>query len=392
VFPQVFFSSSFSPAAATLSSVATVTVGFAARPIGSVVFGHIGDRHGRRPALLIALVVMALGCLGIAVLPGFASIGIAAPILLTAFRILQGLAIGGPWGGGVLLATENAPANRKGLYGSLAQIGLPLGLILASAAFLVTSAATDDETFNAIGWRVPFVAGAILIAIPIIGQLRLQETAEFKRLKQAEAVKPTSPVLEVVRRHPGRIALTTGMFLVVGATFYILTTGMLAYGTQKLGFTRNAMLTCVLLGAVAMSISIVVASYVSDLAGRKPVFLTGAVLTALWAFPMFWLVNTGNLTLVAVAIGVGMLFNGVMYGPSAVLFSESFPVEIRYSGISLGYQISNVLGAGFAPLIMTSLIAATGETTSVSVYVVVLAIITITSLRQLRIDTTTAGS
>jgi MFS family permease len=392
VFPKVFFSSSFSPAAATLASFATVTVGFVARPIGSVIFGHIGDRHGRRPALLLALAVMALGCLSIALLPGFAAIGMAAPIALTLCRILQGLAIGGQWGGGVLLATENAPAHRKGLYGSLAQIGLPLGLILSSAAFLLMSAILDSETFTAIGWRLPFAVGAILIIIPIIGQWRLQETTEFMRSRKAETVKAPSPILQVIRHHPGRIVVTAGMFIVVGATFYILTTGMLAYGTQTLGFTRNMMLACVLIGAAAMTLSIVVASHISDLVGRKPVFLTGAGLTALWAFPMFALVNSGNLVSAGVAIGVGMLFNGIMYGPSAVLFSESFPVEIRYSGVSLGYQLSNVLGAGFAPLIMTSLIAATGETAWVSVYIIGLAVITITSVCLLRITTSTAGA
>jgi MFS family permease len=385
VFPTVFFSSSFSPAAATLSSFATVTVGFVARPIGSVIFGHIGDRHGRRPALLLALTVMAVGCLSIALLPGFSAIGMAAPIALTLCRILQGLAIGGQWGGGVLLATENAPAHRKGLYGSLAQIGLPLGLILASAAFLVLLAILDNESFTAIGWRIPFAVGAILIILPIIGQLRLRETAEYMRSKKVEPAKGPSPVLQVIRHHPGRIAVTAGMFIVVGATFYILTTGMLAYGTQTLGFTRNMMLACVLIGAAAMTLSIVVASHISDLVGRKPVFLTGAGLTALWAFPMFSLINSGSLLSAGVAIGVGMLFNGIMYGPSAVLFCESFPVEIRYSGVSLGYQLSSLLGAGFAPLIMTSLIAATGGTAGVSLYIIGLAVITIASVCLLRV-------
>jgi MFS family permease len=224
-----------------------------------------------------------------------------------------------------------------------------------------------------------------LIILPIIGQLRLRETAEYMRSKKVEPAKGPSPVLQVIRHHPGRIAVTAGMFIVVGATFYILTTGMLVYGTQTLGFTRNMMLACVLIGAAAMTLSIVVASHISDLVGRKPVFLTGAGLTALWAFPMFSLINSGSLLSAGVAIGVGMLFNGIMYGPSAVLFCESFPVEIRYSGVSLGYQLSSVLGAGFAPLIMTSLIAATGGTAGVSLYIIGLAVITIASVCLLRV-------
>lgn len=389
VFPAVFFSPSFSPVAATLSSFATVTVGFIARPIGGALFGHIGDKYGRRPALLLALATMAVGCLLIALLPGFSQIGIAAPIALTFCRVLQGFAVGGQWGGGILLATENAPANRKGLYGSYAQIGLPLGLIFASGAFLVVSNAMSEDAFRSYGWRIPFLVGAVLILIPLYGQLKLSETSEFTTAAAAHSTDTTprrSPITEVLREHPGRVLKTAGTFIVVGATFYVLTTGMLAYGTQTLGFTRSVMLWTVLAGALAMAIFIPAASFVSDLVGRKPVFLTGAVLTALWAFPMFALIETGDLVLVTIAIAVGMGLNGIMYGPSAALFTEAFPVELRYSGISLGYQLSNVLGGGLAPLIMTSLLALTGNTTLLSLYLIALAAITICSLAVLKIS------
>ncbi|MGW5150509.1 MFS transporter [Rhodococcus koreensis] len=385
VFPAVFFSSSLSPLAATLSSFATVTVGFVARPIGGALFGHIGDKHGRRPALLLALATMAVGCLIIAVLPGFEQIGIAAPIALTACRILQGLAVGGQWGGGILLATENAPAHRKGLYGSLAQVGLPLGLIFASGALFLISTLLDESTFQSFGWRIPFVLGAVLILFPLVGQLKLEDTAEFKSSADDAGVVRKSPLVQVLREHPGRILKTAGTFIVVGATFYVLTTGMLAYGTQTIGFSRNTMLASLMIGAATMAVTIPLAAFLSDLVGRKPVFMTGAALTALWAFPMFALIETGNLALTTLAIAVGMGLNGAMYGPSAALFAEAFPVEIRYSGISLGYQLSNVLGGGFAPLIMTWLIAATGNTILLSVYIIGLSAITLASLAVLPI-------
>ncbi|MET7991941.1 MFS transporter [Amycolatopsis sp. NPDC005232] len=384
VFPRVFFSASFSPLAATLSSFATIAVGFVARPVGGALFGHLGDRHGRKKALVIALALMAAATLAIGLLPGFAAIGIAAPAALLVLRICQGLALGGQWGGAVLLATEYAPRGKRGAYGAWAQLGLPLGLIVSSAAFFVAAGATSADSFFAWGWRVPFLLGGALVVVALLVQMRIDDTPAFRRAAKRRGESHRSPVLQVIREHPRRIVVTIGVFLVVGGSFYVYTTGTLAYATQVLKISRNTMLVSIMIGAAAMAVSIVIASRLSDRVGRRPVFLVGAVGTILWAFPYFALLDSASPPVVGVAIAVAMFINGVMYGPTAALFSELFPVAVRYSGASLGYQLSNVVGGGFAPLVMTSLLASTGTSASVAGYVIVMGFITIGALLALR--------
>ncbi|MEW2508061.1 MFS transporter [Amycolatopsis sp. NPDC047767] len=381
VFPRVFFSTSFSPLAATLSSFATIAVGFVARPIGGAIFGHFGDLRGRKPALAVTLVLMALATFAIGVLPGYAAIGLMAPLVLTALRVVQGLALGGLWGGAVLLATEYAPKGQRGRFGAWAQIGLPIGLILSSGAFFAAAGLTDKASFLAYGWRVPFLAGGVVVIGALILQLRLEDTPAFR----AVAKQPKrSPVLRVLREHPRRILIAVGVYLVVGGSFYVCTTGALAYGTGTLGLSRNTMLAVISLGALSMCVSIPGFSILSDRIGRSRVYVLGVVLTLLWAWPMFALFDTRQPLLAGIAVVVGMFISGIMYGPTAALFSELFPVDMRYSGASLGYQLSNVVGGGFAPLIMTSLLAATGSSYSVSVYVVVMGLITLGCLGLLR--------
>lgn len=383
VFPAVFFSADFSPLAATLSSFATVAVGFVVRPLGGALFGHFGDRRGRKPALVVALLLMAVATLLIAVLPGFATLGLAAPVLLTLLRVLQGLALGGQWGGAVLLATEYAPPGKRGAYGAWAQVGLPVGLGLSSATFLVVVNLVGGPAFLSWGWRIPFVIGGLLVLVALAMQLRLHETPAFRDVANRAASVPRSPVVEVIRKHPGRILTTIGVFLVVGGSFYVFTTGTLAYATGTLGIPRETMLVIIIIGAAAMAALVFPASSWSDRYGRRRVFGTGVVLTLLWLLPFAALVGTGDPLLVGVGVVVAMGIGGVMYGPTAALFSESFPVHLRYSGASLGYQLSNVVGGGFAPLIMTSLLASTGSLLSVVGYVTVMGVITLVSLRVL---------
>ncbi len=391
VFPKVFFSPSFSPLVATLSSFATIAVGFVARPVGGALFGHLGDRHGRRRALVVALALMAAATFAIGVLPGFATIGLAAPLLLSLLRIAQGLALGGQWGGAVLLATEYAPPGRRGAYGAWAQIGLPLGLILSSGAFFLVAGTTSAEAFLDWGWRIPFLVGGVVVLVALLVQLRIEDTPAFR--DNAATGRPRrSPVLQVIKDHPARILVTIGTFLVVGGSFYVYTTGTLAYATQTLKLTRNTMLVAIMVGAAFMAVSIVVFSRLSDRIGRRPVFLIGVVATVVWAFPYFMLVDTGNPVVVGAGIAVAMFVNGIMYGPTAALFSELFPVAVRYSGASLGYQLSNVVGGGFAPLVMTSLLASTGTSASVSVYIVVMGLITLGALAALRTSWTSPGA
>ncbi|GAA4546745.1 MFS transporter [Pseudonocardia xishanensis] len=383
VFPTVFFSAAFSPLAATLSSFATVSVGFVVRPIGGALFGHFGDSRGRKPALVVALLLMAASTLLIAVLPGFATLGLAAPVLLTLLRVLQGLALGGQWGGAVLVATEYAPPGKRGAYSAWAQVGLPIGLALSSGAFLVVVGLFDPTAFLVWGWRIPFVIGGLLVLAALAMQLRLQETPAFRNLAAQATTVPRSPVIEVVRRYPGRILVTVGVFLVVGGSFYVITTGTLAYATGTLGIGRQTMLLAIIAGAALMAVVIFPAASASDRYGRRRVFAVGVLVSLASLVPFAALVGTGDPLLAGIGVAMAMGLGGIMYGPTAVMFSESFPVRLRYSGASLGYQVSNVVGGGIAPLIMTSLLAATGSLLSVVLYVAVMGVITLISLRLL---------
>ena len=285
-------------------------------------------------------------------------IGVTAPILLTSLRFAQGLAIGGQWGGAMLLVTESAPSHKRGYYGAFAQAGAPVGVILANLAFIITSSLVSEESFYAWGWRIPFLASAVLIAISMYIQLNLEDTKAFKELQAAQesnrnnkAVITRSPILEAVKKYPGRIALAAGAFLSIQVTFYILIAFLLAYGVSSAEISRDDMLTAVLIAsAIMVPLQFMFSSY-SDRHGRKGVFMAGAVLTGLWAFAIFPLVDTGNFWLIVMAITGGLSFVGMMYGPQAAFFTELFSTEVRYSGATLGYQFGAILGGAFAPTI-----------------------------------------
>ena len=383
VFGPLYFPGS-SEVAGVLASFSTAAVGFVARPVGGILFGHFGDRLGRKPTLVIALLTMGTATMLVGLLPTYATIGVAAPILLFVLRFLQGLAVGGQWGGAVLLATEYAPEDRRGFYGSFAQAGVPVGLLLGNTVFLVISAILGEQAFAAWAWRIPFLLSIILIAVALYIQLRLEDTPVFRQLEErqheGEEAESRSPVLEVLRDHPKQVLLAGGAFFVVNGGFYVLITGMLDYGTRTLGVSQNAMLAAVLISAVVEGIAIVAMSALSDSVGRRPVFMSGAVLLGLWAFPLFWLVNTGSIPLIIVSLCVAQFFLGMMYGPQAALFSEMFSARVRYSGASIGYQGASVFAGGLAPIIMVWLLETTGTSLSVSVYVFLMAAITFFSV------------
>jgi MFS family permease len=366
VFPSAFFPDS-SPTMGLILSFGTFAFGFIARPLGGILFGHFGDRVGRKRTLVIALMMMGIASTLIGLLPTFATIGIAAPILLSLLRFTQGLAIGGQWGGAMLLVTESAPADKRGYYGAYAQAGAPVGVILANVAFMIISYSVSEDAFMNWGWRIPFISSVLLIGISMYVQLHMEETDAFKELqklqerKQAEqpqaAVVRRSPVLEAIAKYPKRIALAAGAFLSIQVSFYILIGFVLAYGTdaEGAGMTRDQMLFAVLLASVLQVPAQFMAASYSDRNGRRGIFMLGAILTGVWAFALFPLIDTGNFWLIVLGLSGGLMFLGMMYGPQAAFFTELFSTEVRYSGASLGYQTGAILGGAFAPTIATIL-------------------------------------
>ena len=359
IFPTAFFGE-VPETTALILSLLTFAAGFIARPIGGIIFGHFGDRVGRKKTLIAALMLMGISSTLIGLLPTYAMIGVTAPILLTLLRFAQGLAIGGQWGGAMLLVTESAPSNQRGYYGAFAQAGAPIGVILANLALIITSALVSEEFFNTWGWRIPFLASAVLILISMYIQLNLEDTKAFKALAtnsdstSNEKVK-SSPVVEAIRRYPKRIMLAAGAFLSVQVTFYILIAFMLAYGVSSANMERDDMLTAVLIGcAIMVPLQFMFSSY-SDRNGRKGIFMLGAILSGAWAFAIFPLVDTGNFWLIVLALTFGLIFLAMMYGPQAAFFTELFSTEVRYSGATLGYQFGAIVGGAFAPTIAVKL-------------------------------------
>ena len=389
VFPTAFFGE-IPESTALILSLLTFAAGFIARPIGGIIFGHYGDKVGRKKTLVAALMLMGIASTLIGLLPTYAMIGVTAPILLTTLRFAQGLAIGGQWGGAMLLVTESAPSNKRGYYGSFAQAGAPIGVILANLAFIATSALLPDEAFMSWGWRIPFLASAILIGISMYIQLTMEDTKAFRELQNHQKsigsnenreIKK-SPVLEALIKYPKRIALAAGAFLSIQVTFYILVAFLLAYGVTSADMSRDDMLSAVLIGsAIMVPVQFMFSSY-SDRNGRKGIFMTGAILTAIWAFAIFPLVDTGNFWLIVLAVTFGLSFLAMMYGPQAAFFTELFSTEVRYSGATLGYQLGAIAGGAFAPTIAAKLWT-DFDIFWVSVYIAIASILTLLSVMSL---------
>ena len=389
VFPTAFFGE-IPESTALILSLLTFAAGFIARPIGGIMCGHYGDKVGRKKTLVAALMLMGIASTLIGLLPTYAMIGVTAPILLTTLRFAQGLAIGGQWGGAMLLVTESAPSNKRGYYGAFAQAGAPIGVILANLAFIATSALLPDEAFMSWGWRIPFLASAILIGISMYIQLTMEDTKAFRELQNHQKsigsnenreIKK-SPVLEALIKYPKRIALAAGAFLSIQVTFYILVAFLLAYGVTSADMSRDDMLSAVLIGsAIMVPVQFMFSSY-SDRNGRKGIFMTGAILTAIWAFAIFPLVDTGNFWLIVLAVTFGLSFLAMMYGPQAAFFTELFSTEVRYSGATLGYQLGAIAGGAFAPTIAAKLWT-DFDIFWVSVYIAIASILTLLSVMSL---------
>jgi MFS family permease len=385
VFGELFFPNA-SALTGTLLAFSTFWAGFIARPIGGLIFGHFGDKVGRKPALVTCLLLMGSATFIIGLLPTADSIGALAPVLLVALRFLQGIAVGGQWGGVTLLLTESAGTERKGFAGSFGQMGVPMGVILGNGVFLIVGALVSQEQFVSWGWRVPFLLSAVLVPLVMFIQLRIEETPTFQQLqsKSTEGAVEQAPVKEVLRTNKKQVLLGSGLLFGCNAFFYVSIAGVLAYGTAELEIPRDDLLLVVLIAMAIMVPVLAGAGALSDRFGRKPLCAAGAIVMALWAFPFFWLIDTANIGLIFIALVVGAIGQSLTYGPLAAYLGELFEPRIRYSGMSLAYQLAAILISGGTPFIMTALFAATGSSTAVSAYLAVLALFTLVSALVLR--------
>ncbi len=378
VFNKLFFPS-IDPLSGTMAAFGTYAVGFFARPIGGVVFGHFGDRIGRKSMLVTTLMMMGLATFVIGLLPTYDQIGVAAPILLTLLRFVQGFGVGGEWGGAVLMAVEHGHRGRRGLYASWVQAGVPAGLLLATAVFQAFSL-LPEQAFLQWGWRVPFLLGIVLLGVGMMIRVKLFESPLFSETQGAGRAEPI-PILGVLRRHPGNVVLAMGARFAENACFYIFSVFVLTYATMELKLEKATILNGVLVASFVQFLVIPLFGVLSDHLGRRPVYLAGALGLVLFAFPFFWMIDTKSDGLIYAAIVIGLVIHAAMYAPQAAFFSELFGTAVRYSGASIGYQLASPLAGGLAPLIATGLLTwSGGKPWPVAVYLIGMAVITLISV------------
>jgi metabolite-proton symporter len=378
VFDKLFFPSE-DQFIAQMSSYGSFAIGFFMRPLGGVIFGHFGDRVGRKAMLVTTLLLMGLATFVIGLLPTYEQIGIAAPILLILLRLVQGLGVGGEWGGAVLMAVEHGHAGKRGLYGSVVQMGVPAGLLLATAVFSFFSS-LPPEQFLSWGWRVPFLLGILLLGVGMFIRFQVFESPLFDETKHKQGVSRL-PILEVFREYPRSVLLAMGARFAENASFYIFSVFVLSYGTESLGIPKQTILKGIWIAAAVQIFAIPAAGILSDRFGRRPLYIAGAIGVAAFAFPFFWLIETREFAAIWLAIVIALVAHSLMYGPQAAFFSELFGTRVRYSGASVGYQLASPLAGGIAPLIATALLKwSDGAIWPVAVYLIATAILTLTSI------------
>ena len=376
VFGKLFFPTA-NPLTGTLLALSTFGVGFIARPFGGVVFAHFGDRIGRKSMLVLSVVMMGGGTFAVGLLPTYATIGIAAPILLVLLRIVQGIGLGGEWGAAAVMAVEYAPPRRRGFFGSFPQTGVPAGMLLANLSLLIVSAVLSEEAFLAWGWRVPFLASIVLVAVGIVIRLKVAESPVFEQARSAGKIE-RQPVLAVLRRQPLNVLRAAGLRFAENSTFYIHTTFVLTYGTVVLGLARGDLLLAVIVSSALGLVSIPFYGWACDRYGRRPVVLWGSFVLLAMSWPYFWALDTLSLPLIVLATVIAVnIGNSAVYAPQPAYFAELFEPEVRYSGASIGAQGASVFAGGLAPVIATAILDATGGWGWIAVYMSAMVLITI---------------
>ncbi|WP_406404187.1 MHS family MFS transporter [Streptomyces sp. NBC_00879] len=386
VFNKLFFPGS-DPLVGTLLSFLTYAVGFAARPLGALVFGHYGDRLGRKKLLVLSLLLMGGATFAIGLLPTHATVGSAAPVLLTALRLVQGFALGGEWGGAVLLVSEHGDAKRRGFWASWPQTGAPAGQLLATGVLSALTALLSDAAFTSWGWRIPFLLSGVLVIVGLWIRLSVDESPVFKAaLAQAEERKATAgqaekmPLVAVLRHHWRDVLVAMGARMAENISYYVITAFILVYATTAVEMSKQTALNAVLIASAVHFAVIPAWGALSDRIGRRPVYLIGAIGVGAWMFPFFSLIDTGSFGNLLLAVTVGLVFHGAMYAPQAAFFSEMFATRMRYSGASIGAQFSSVAAGAPAPLIATALLADYDSSTPIALYVIAAALITVVAI------------
>lgn len=382
VIGKLFFPEA-SPLAGTMAAFATFAIGFIARPLGGILAGHLGDRIGRKRVMVITLTTMGAATTLIGLLPTHAQIGLAAPVLLVALRLVQGLSAGGEWGSAALMAVEHAPDDQRGRFGNYVQLGTPAGMFLANIVILSATFSLSDKQFESWGWRVPFILSAVMVVIGFIIRSKVDESPVFQALANSSTLEQV-PLWELLKTGKRRVFLAVLSFLGNNACGYIFLAFLASYGTATVGMSRNFLLDLLLIGCVSWFGSMIVFSRLSDRAGRRRVFFWGYIGLILWAVPFFALFSTGNKTLMILSVIVLTFGLAATYGPQAALFAELFPARLRASGVSLSYAIGACLGGGFAPLIATAVFGATGTIFAVSAFMIAFCLISIFGIGAMR--------